>query len=138
MKKLPKHSFLHLIGAFFCLPCTFLCKDTLSYVIHRFHFTCLFCRWRLQWLGKWTMPKKWVKWYLPWSFKESQNCFEILIDPRGHFKMFRCCSIIVFCAIAFKMFNLTTNLHGKSKRAARAILFTPAVNIMEFIANVTI
>jgi hypothetical protein len=83
----------------------------------RFRFTCLYCRWRRQWIGKYTPPKFWVKYtyhslYHTWKTKRFvrdgkeytrldggdlliTNYKTLLIDPRGHFLMYRISAIMV-------------------------------------------
>ena len=85
--------------------------------VDRFRFTCLFCRWRRRYYGKFTDPTFWIE----YAYK-SQICEEIVdyfvkdgliftatnggklrhtiyptvkIDPRGHFTSLRCATIIV-------------------------------------------
>jgi hypothetical protein len=131
--------------AFLCLPCTFLCKGTRSYEMYRFHFTCLFCRWRRWWLGKFNgtflngilVPVKFVKWYLPWS-AAAGNIQEMIIDSSGHCKMLRCSAVIVFVNMAYRVFKLIAKLPPKSHRVARKWLMAPWVNLAELVSNVTV
>ena len=124
---------------FLALPCApILCETDprwKGYRMLRFHITCLWCRLRRIWLGKWTAPTRWVKLDLPWSFIESGESFTLLIDPRGRFKMLRCSAILVLMKIAFAIFTRTAALSGKAKKTVRRILFWSILNLMEFLAN---
>lgn len=58
----------------------------------RFRFTCLYCRWRRRYYGKFVTPSYWIEYMLT---ARAWNPVRILkIDPRGHFTMLRC-SVIV-------------------------------------------
>jgi hypothetical protein len=83
----------------------------------RFRFTCLYCRWRRQWLGKYTPPKFWIKYtyrslyrtervkhYIAEGKEYSRvdggdiiitKSHTLRIDPRGHFTSLRIAAIIV-------------------------------------------
>lgn len=78
----------------------------------RFHFTCFHCRWRRKQFNGWTEPPYWVTYLYPWTtrFKtvlingcrynlppnmNFQKLTWLMIDPRGHFTMLRCATIIV-------------------------------------------
>jgi hypothetical protein len=115
-----------------------LCKENLN----RFHFTCLYCRWRRKYLGKWTDPPYWIEYsYLSQTktfytnsyndkyknleyYSSDGSKFEITehwtlrIDPRGYFTKLRCAAIIVLDKIMLK-FSL-----GK-----------PFVELCEFLSN---
>jgi hypothetical protein len=85
--------------------------------LKRFRFTCLYCRWRRQWIGKYSPPPFWIKYTYRSLFKTKRvkryvadgkeysrvdggdliiTEFHILrIDPRGHFTPARIAAIIV-------------------------------------------
>lgn len=90
----------------------------------RFRFTCLYCRWRRIWLGKYKHPKHYIK-YTYRSLGSTrrvksyrQNGYEyrrsdggdliiteyrtLRIDPRGHFTAPRCAAIIIIDKIMLK------------------------------------
>ena len=115
-----------------------LCKEN----INRFHLTCLYCRWRRKYLGKWTNPPYWIEYtYLSQdvvtvtdSFKDKYSGLEyytadgkkfrfvekftLRIDPRGMFTAIRCAAIMVIDKIMLK-FKL-----GK-----------PFIEVCEFLSN---
>lgn len=87
--------------------------------LERFRFTCLYCRWRRQNSGKWTVPPYWIDYTLPW--KIAQYVFvnnerkvvgyrlmwlTIKIDPRGHFTMLRCMAIVALDKIMQRVHRL--------------------------------
>lgn len=110
---------------FLPLPCArFLCKQDLR----RFHVTCLYCRWRRRWLGKFTWGKM-VTWVLPWS--ESDAPEAIQIDQRGHGLMLRCCFIIVLIRLAHAAFRLSRDVPD-----VRKWFMAPWVNVAECVADV--
>ena len=108
--------------------------------LQRFHFTCLYCRWRRKWRGKYCKPSFWIKYTyrnhnITYFTKEHRVGgavfytnngtplkvmlnFTLLIDPRGHFTAWRCATIITLDKM-IRMF--------KRKR--------PFVEIAEFFAN---
>jgi len=86
--------------------------------VKRFRFSCLFCRWRRRYLGKFVDPPYWIQYtflsrirqsygktfvHKGVEYKAPDGTFFIInkletvkIDPRGRFTGFRCASIIVF------------------------------------------
>jgi len=108
--------------------------------LKRFHFTCLYCRWRRRYLGKFQSPKYWIHYtYLNHTVTHYTReyisggkaytlsnggllrveiAFTLLIDPRGHFTRARCACIQVLD----KMIKL---FHSKK----------PFVEFAEFFAN---
>jgi hypothetical protein len=75
--------------------------------LKRFHFTCLYCRWRRVHYGKLSKPPYLISYIIPWKLKRyavlnAQNevvafkirWHKILIDPRGHCTMLRCAAIM--------------------------------------------
>ena len=90
----------------------------------RFRFTCLYCRWRRQWIGKYTPPPYWIKYTyvsLYKTVKVKTYRFEnvefyrsdggyltflryktLSIDPRGSFTAWRCAAIKVLDKVMFK------------------------------------
>ena len=84
--------------------------------LKRFHLTCLYCRWRRSYLGKYVKPAYWIKYtYLNHSVTyrtKTHRCngkiytlsnggylmvqmyFTLHIDPRGHFTRLRCAAIV--------------------------------------------
>lgn len=106
----------------------------------RFRFTCLCCRWRRKYLGKFVDPPYWIHYtYLSQyqtrivdSYKHNGYVYRLKsgkklqvttystlkIDPRGHFTALRCAVIIALDKI-MKQFHI-----GK-----------PLVEICEFLAN---
>lgn len=90
--------------------------------VKRFRFlTCLGCRWRRRFYGKYRNPPFWISYVYKSSISTSivgfavingvkyrsadggglkrTTWFELRIDPRGHFTMFRCASIIVLDSV---------------------------------------
>jgi len=93
----------------------------------RFHFCCLYCRWRREFYGKWSDPSEWIKYtymsiapttqlmsswqhdgieyYAPQGKKLRITTYKhIWIDPRGHFTALRCATIIIMDRM-MKMWN---------------------------------
>lgn len=108
--------------------------------LFRFHLTCLYCRWRRAYLGKWTKPKYWIEYTYRSLYKieylqrVTRGGFEytarngaplkvisysnVLIDPRGRFLKLRIAAILTID----KLMKLT----GIGK---------PLVEACEFLAN---
>lgn len=108
--------------------------------VARFRFTCLFCRWRRQFYGKFHEPPYWIKYVYKSLFQEETThrlvidgleytrrdggkvkhkvYFSVLIDPRGSFLFLRCATIIV-------LDNIMKALHIRK----------PLVECCEFVAN---
>ena len=85
--------------------------------VKRFRFTCLACRWRRRFYGKFSDPPYWINYtYVSSVRKQLVNCFvqdgltfkartggqletttwtTLIIDPRGHFTSLRCAIIMV-------------------------------------------
>lgn len=108
--------------------------------LKRFHLTCIYCRWRRTYLGKYKKPKRWITYtylnhsvtYLTSAYKHGGYVyrlsnggklkitiyFTLKIDPRGHFTPLRCAAIVTLD----KLIKLC-----RTKK--------PFVEIAEFISN---
>lgn len=100
--------------------------------LKRFHFTCLYCRWRRKHVGKWTVPPYWIDYTLLWAVERyavfnrqgklvafQDRWQAVKIDPRGHFTMLRCASIVLMDKV-MKRFRWTRK---------------PLMEFAEFLAN---
>lgn len=86
--------------------------------LKRFRFSCLYCRYRRKYLGKWTLPPYWIDYTVPWTLGYSaivkeqklvalrKMWFYLKIDPRGHFTLLRCSAIVALDKI-MKRFRWT-------------------------------
>ena len=77
------------------------CPKTLN----RFHWSCLRCRWRWDFLGKWTNPPFWITYARVWRYARSCTktrimVVNLLIDPRGHLVNLRCAVIVALMKLA--------------------------------------
>jgi hypothetical protein len=108
--------------------------------LKRFHFTCVYCRWRRKYFAHYVTPKYWIRYtylnhgvtYFTYAYRHDGYVyrasngaklkvtmyFTLEIDPRGHFVKARCAAIILID----KLIKL---LHMKK----------PFVEIAEFLAN---
>lgn len=73
--------------------------------LKRFHLTCLKCRQRWKYTGKWTNPPYWIEYAKIWHFKHTHRLnrvcvFILLIDPRGHLLQLRCAVIVALLRLA--------------------------------------
>ena len=119
----------------------------------RFRFTCLYCRWRRAYYGKWKKPPYFID-YTYTSLVTSRLCDAFIhdgkeyrradggkflhtfyltcwIDPRGHFTQLRCCAIIVLD----KIMKLFAKDDVKQFHVKKGWLWKPLAELCELLAN---
>jgi len=108
--------------------------------LHRFHFTCLYCRMRRRYAGKYATPPQIITYQYKWSIHHMALVNEngqilaykkvwrhLNIDAVGHFVMFRCAVILVLDRVM--QFLMRNNRSGSSRKEKFFL------NLSEFFAN---
>lgn len=119
----------------------------------RFHFTCLYCRLRREFYGKWIKPRYYINYtYVNYiTVKKTKrfvrgnyeytasnggyltvtDVWTLKIDPRGHFTRLRCCAIIVID----KMLKYIRRKDPAAKTGYLRSSYRPWVEVCEFLCN---